>query len=1052
MSWSKLLHHIQTQWPECNHLHRTRPVTAPPLTALPFAPCSSPGSACSSSGSSASQFIFHLREVSIHQPLQKTRGGRRAFLRDLWVFGRTPQGHSIGLKVNGVEPWVDVNVDGWSDGQQEALEDFLKLPDKSGRPFPITSIRRERLVQLVGHSYNRPQNVLRVRLKNPAYKKQLVSRLTEGTIIPGKGITKPEFYHEDWDLTDQFLMVANLSMQTWVSVDLNALRTHRTNLTTCYYEGTLTWRPGVVVALPEGTIPLAHVTRNLNVRIRAISAETKQSKGREIKLPNPDKKEDVVPAIATESHWLGLKIPNRRILFYYRINEEDLRLGVRPAKSDNATLMVPCASMSDLYDCFRHYTFEYLDVDFLVFFDDNFRTMQHLGHVSGFNYTKILNDGPSVYRNFFGTARIHRTGRCMFNLRDDLAKLYCKPGLESYTLSAYDARKDITGRDPSPGFQDIDPYMATLGYFQQPARMMRELLQELEVLTHCQDHRDVILANLELSNTTSCDVYKCNSGGQQMKLLCGMRQAVFHENLFMNKKLLDQACVHISKTRLNSFPTPDMSLPNIRPKERRLGRGPLPVEEKSRKTKKTFQGGYVHTPIPDFYEDWTGTLDFASLYPSIVVGYAIGYMTLVFPEPAPPGETGRERKARIDAQVQRLIDDPDIDLQAVPINDNECVLFVRNGRSLVPKLMSKYLKGRYAKKAAMKNAKDPIRRAVYNAQQLALKVLQNAFYGFFGARIGLFAYPVLMGVVCSIGRWMNMASKHLVLSRYPACVVYGDTDSIMVQSLLPGEYASMYAEEKDSAVREAKCYFKLFTDMSSQITKLFRPPNLMEFEGCKKTFLLCKPKMYAYLEWSPKDPYKDHGLEVSGLPHLKRDRCAMVTALGNKVLALVLRKHPVAEIRQVITQVVERLLTGKTPVEDLVITCRMKALEDYKNKNILQIHTANKQTAMTGVPVFPGTRIAYVVRAPLCAKEPYALRGETLAAMAAHPKYKIDYVYYLESQLQVPISMLLFTHTREWDVNQYFAEQIQRAKNIRDGARSIREFFNPTKRQRLKQV
>lgn len=1047
MSWSKLSAFLDHHWPECSHLHRTRPVTSPPMTVLPVAPSSSAASFSSCSGSSASQFIFHLREVSLHQP--KSRTGRRAFLRDLWVFGRTPQGFSVALKVKGVEPWIDVNVDGWTDTQQEALEDFLRLPDKKGRDFPIASVRRERLVPFVGHSYNRPQTILRVRVPNPAYLRELKTRLSAGTMIPGlPGTTTPEFYHADWDLTDQFLMVAKLSLQTWVSVDVRALRTHRTNLTTSYYDGTLTWRERVMTPVPEHMIPVAHVTRCLNVRIRAISAATKANPD-DIKIPDPDKKGDVVPMIATESHWLGLSHPNRRVLFYYRLNDQDLRLGVRLSPDDNETLLVPCTRMEDLYDCFARYAFEYMDADFLIHFDDSFQTLRHLGHAGGLNYTKMLNDGPSVYRNFYGTPRILRTGRCLFDVRDDLAKLYCKPGLDSYTLVAYNSREDITGRQPVAGFHEIDPYMATLHYFGKPEKIRRELLLELEMLTHCEAHRDVVLANLELSNTTSCDVYNCNSGGQQKKLYCGLKQEVYKEACFMNGEKLKESCLVVSKTVLNSFPTPDQSLPNIRPRERRLGLGPLPEEKKIRKTKKVFQGGYVHTPIAGFYEDWTGTLDFASLYPSIVVGYSVGYMTLVFPEPEPPGETGRQRKHRLAAQVQNLMDDPNIDLQAVPINGDDCVLFVRNGRSLVPKLMSKYLKGRYAKKDAMKAEKDPARRAVYNAQQLALKVLQNAFYGFFGARKGLFAYPVLMGVVCSIGRWMNLASKHLVLSQYPACVVYGDTDSIMVQSLLPTEYAEMFPDEADVKVQEAKRYFQLFKDMSDSITALFRPPNRMEFEGCKKNFLLYKAKMYAYAEWSPKDPYKDHGPHVSGLPHCKRDRCRLVSDLGTKLVRFVLYKHPVAEIRQAVQSTVERLLGGGVPLEELVITCSMKAMHEYKNQNILQIHTAKKQSALTGVPVFPGTRIAYVVRSPLRENEPYAVRGEPLVAMEKHPEYKIDYVYYLESQLQKPISMLLFTHKNRWDVDKYFAEQIQRAKNMRDGVRSIRDFFPASKRQRV---
>lgn len=58
----------------------------------------------------------------------------------------------------------------------------------------------------------------------------------------------------------------------------------------------------------------------------------------------------------------------------------------------------------------------------------------------------------------------------------------------------------------------------------------------------------------------------------------------------------------------------------------------IPVQFSNNKTGQVgFQGAYVLTPKPGFYQEPVATLDFASLYPSIMMAHNLCYTTLLTP-------------------------------------------------------------------------------------------------------------------------------------------------------------------------------------------------------------------------------------------------------------------------------------------------------------------------------------------------------------------------------------------------------------------------------------
>jgi DNA polymerase delta subunit 1 len=133
--------------------------------------------------------------------------------------------------------------------------------------------------------------------------------------------------------------------------------------------------------------------------------------------------------------------------------------------------------------------------------------------------------------------------------------------------------------------------------------------------------------------------------------------------------------------------------------------------------------------------------------------------------------------------------------------------FVKSSKrkGLLPTVLEDLLAARKRAKTDLKKETDPFKRAVLDGRQLALKVCistikclmdlmptqisANSVYGFTGATVGKLPCLEISSSVTAYGRQMIEKTKSVVEShfsiangrKWDARVIYGDTDSVMVE-------------------------------------------------------------------------------------------------------------------------------------------------------------------------------------------------------------------------------------------------------------------------------
>uniref|UniRef100_A0A8C8VJK1 DNA polymerase n=1 Tax=Pelusios castaneus TaxID=367368 RepID=A0A8C8VJK1_9SAUR len=386
-----------------------------------------------------------------------------------------------------------------------------------------------------------------------------------------------------------------------------------------------------------------------------------------------------------------------------------------------------------------------------------------------------------------------------------------------------------------------------------------------------------------------------------------------------------------------------------------------------------YTGATVIEPLKGYYDVPIATLDFSSLYPSIMMAHNLCYTTLL--QQGAPERYGLSPEEFI----------------RTPTGDLFVKASVRKG--LLPEILENLLAARKRAKAELQQETDTFKRQVLDGRQLALKVSANSVYGFTGAQVGKLPCLEISQSVTGFGRQMIEKTKQLVEKKYTvangysadAKVVYGDTDSVMCRLGVP-------------SVAEA---MRIGREAAAWVSSHFPPPIKLEFEKVYFPYLLISKKRYAGLYFSSSAQSHDK-MDCKGIETVRRDNCPLVANLINTCLQkLLVDRDPAGAVAHA-QEVISDLLCNRVDISQLVITKELtRTAHEYAGHQAHVELAERMRRRDPGSAPSLGDRVPYVIVS--------AAKGVAAYMKSEDPIYvlenniPIDTQYYLEQQLAKPL-------------------------------------------------
>ena len=420
-----------------------------------------------------------------------------------------------------------------------------------------------------------------------------------------------------------------------------------------------------------------------------------------------------------------------------------------------------------------------------------------------------------------------------------------------------------------------------------------------------------------------------------------------------------------------------------------------------------YQGATVMNPIAGFYKDPVSTLDFQSLYPSIIITNNLCPSTLVN-SPELQGILKSKGLCQTFSITHERGDGSTFD---------RSYCFVTHVPSVFADLLQGLLKQRKTTKKEMEAEKDPFKYEILNKLQLAYKMVCNSAYGYCGSSTGSVWGPFfpVAAVTTLIGRNLIADTRKFIETHFmPSLevrpiVVYGDTDSVMIYHGPGVTLDQAFWRAEDAAKEVTKFLQEKLLEKQGVQTKYGRSAEdmvkVLKLEHEKEMYplLLCdEKKNYAYRHFTPKLIDAEKKItwkvktDIKGLQCVRRDTVPYVTKLTLKVLDILLLEGNIEKALKEEFSVLSDLVDNKLPLEDLVVSKSVAA--HYK---VAQPHIAarNKQAAR-GEEVPPvGGRMPFII----CMGK--SMAGLGLTDRAEHPDFlrkqsqglRPDIQYYLKA-------------------------------------------------------
>jgi DNA polymerase I len=363
---------------------------------------------------------------------------------------------------------------------------------------------------------------------------------------------------------------------------------------------------------------------------------------------------------------------------------------------------------------------------------------------------------------------------------------------------------------------------------------------------------------------------------------------------------------------------------------------PRPVGgEYEERVEETYTGAYVMEPVRGLHENLV-VFDFRSLYPSIIVTHNIDPSTV---NCKCCGGSGAPRVPELGYHI--------------------CV----RRRGFIPEVLERMIEMRARLKRRLRSLKPGSREyIVLNAQQWALKVISNSFYGVLG-------YPRARWYSREAAESVTSYGRHYIhqsiaeAERFGLRVIYSDTDSL---------HCALNGLSKEDALRFMK-------ELNQKLPGLIE----LELEGFYPRAVYVTKKRYAMID-------EEGRITVKGLEFVRRDWAQIAKRTQQAVLEAILREGSKERAAEIVRAVTRQIQKGEVDLSDLIIYTQLKMpIESYKS--IGPHVAAAKRLRERGIEVEPGMVIGYVVTRGSGSISDRAVPVELLGGRSYDPDYYVEH-------------------------------------------------------------
>lgn len=360
-------------------------------------------------------------------------------------------------------------------------------------------------------------------------------------------------------------------------------------------------------------------------------------------------------------------------------------------------------------------------------------------------------------------------------------------------------------------------------------------------------------------------------------------------------------------------------------------------EEYAERLEETYVGAYVMEPAKGLHENLI-VFDFRSLYPSIIVSHNIDPSAL-------------NCKCCKPSEATTV---PELGYR-----------FCSRRRGFIPSTLELLIEARAKLKRELKQYKRGTKEyRSLDAQQWALKIVANSFYGMLGYPRARWYFKECAESVTSFGR--HYIHKTIDMARdFDFDVIYSDTDSL---------YCKLNGKKREDGIK----FLKKVNESLPGIMEL-------EFEGFYPRGIFVTKKRYAMID-------EEGRMVVKGLEFVRRDWAALAKKTQEAVLEAILRDGSPKKAAELIRKTTRDMLEGRVSLDDLVIYTQLKMpIESYRS--IGPHVVAAKRLREMGREVEPGMVIAYIE-----AKGPGSI-SERAVPVEDFKGREYDPDYYVEHQV-----------------------------------------------------